>query len=99
MQTDKGIPLPNLYAIGLAVGPAPTADMGGECDFHGQVNSLWMWQHVLGLRIVEGALRSLPTPHKLQDLTSPAFERTKASDSLLLSLQSTESPAMIGTLP
>lgn len=60
LQTDYGASLPNLYSIGLAVGPAPTPDSGGEQNFHGQVNSLWMWQHVLGLRIAERLIQAVP---------------------------------------
>ena len=52
-----GTPMKNLFAMGLAVGPAPSTDLGGERDFAGQINSLWMWQHTLGLRMVE----ALPT--------------------------------------
>lgn len=51
-----GAPLSSLFAIGLAVGPAPAPELGGESEFRGQVNSLWMWQHTLGSRIVSGIL-------------------------------------------
>ena len=60
---SEGEPLEGLFAIGLAVGPVPDETLGGEVGFRGQVNSLWMWQHVLGLRIVD-EIRS-------QNLTSP----------------------------
>ena len=56
LMTAGGAPLSNLFAIGLAVGPAPAPDLGGESEFRGQVNSLWMWQHTLGSRIVSGIL-------------------------------------------
>ncbi len=51
--TAAGTPLKNLLAIGLSVGPKPGRELGGETDFYGQINSLWLWQHTLGLRIVE----------------------------------------------
>ena len=72
LQTDQGASLPNLYAIGLAVGPAPTRELGGELGFQGQVNSLWMWQHVLGLRIVDGLLRVVPLPRRMMSQATRA---------------------------
>lgn len=51
-----GLGLEGLLAIGLAVGPPPLQNMGGEKGFRGQVNSLWLWQHTLGLRIAAKVL-------------------------------------------
>ncbi len=45
--------LPGLFALGLAVGPGADRQLGGELGYAGQVNSLWLWQHTLGLRIVD----------------------------------------------
>ena len=67
LQTDRGSSLPNLYSIGLAVGPAPTPDLGGEQNFYGQVNSLWMWQHMLGLRIAESLIETISLPQTASD--------------------------------
>lgn len=53
-HTGRG--LDGLFAIGLAAGPPPLQNMGGEKGFRGQVNSLWLWQHPLGLRVAEGIL-------------------------------------------
>ena len=46
-------PLVGLFALGLAVGPGANRQLGGERGFTGQVNGLWMWQHTLGLRILD----------------------------------------------
>ena len=50
----EGEPIDGLFGIGLAVGPASSKELGGELNFRGQVNSLWLWQHTLGLRILDG---------------------------------------------
>ncbi len=50
--------LEGLFAVGLAVGPGASRELGGETDFHGQVNSLWMWQHTLGAKIATELLAS-----------------------------------------
>ena len=63
--TANGTPLDGLFAIGLAVGPAASEELGGETGFVGQVNSLWLWQHTLGMRIVQQALATADS------LTSP----------------------------
>lgn len=54
--TAMGTPLDGLFAIGLSIGPAASEMLGGEAGFEGQVNSLWLWQHTLGMRIVEQVL-------------------------------------------
>lgn len=51
-----GHPLQGLFAIGLAVGPGASRELGGEAGFRGQVNSLWLWQHTLGARIARQAV-------------------------------------------
>jgi len=47
-----GEALAGLFGIGLASGIPHTPELGGETNFTGQINSLWLWQHLLGLRIV-----------------------------------------------
>ena len=68
---ETGQPLENLFAIGLAVGPLPTRSLGGEVDFKGQINSLWMWQHTIGLRIASELWSWREALHNAQ-LPSPA---------------------------
>jgi hypothetical protein len=48
-----GEALAGLFGIGLASGIPHTPEIGGETNFTGQINSLWLWQHLLGLRIVK----------------------------------------------
>ena len=48
--------IPGLTALGLAVGPAASHALGGEANYRGQVNSLWLWQNTLGQRVVEEVL-------------------------------------------
>ncbi|AFL89078.1 putative PLP-dependent enzyme possibly involved in cell wall biogenesis [Terriglobus roseus DSM 18391] len=56
LNVDKK-PLAGLTAMGLAVGPAASHALGGEANYRGQVNSLWLWQNTLGLRVVEEVLK------------------------------------------
>ena len=53
LLTNQGEVLPGLFAMGLAVGPGSDSSRGGEREFTGQVNSLWLWQHTLGQKIVQ----------------------------------------------
>jgi dTDP-4-amino-4,6-dideoxygalactose transaminase len=55
--TQSKEPLPGLTAMGLAVGPAASHALGGEENYRGQVNSLWLWQNTLGLRVVDEVLK------------------------------------------
>ncbi|SEB48046.1 DegT/DnrJ/EryC1/StrS family aminotransferase [Terriglobus roseus] len=57
VMTRQKEPLRGLTAMGLAVGPAASHALGGEKDYRGQVNSLWLWQNTLGLRVVEEVLK------------------------------------------
>ena len=43
-----GSTLPNLFAIGLGTGYRLPASMGGEPNFDGQANSLWLYQNDIG---------------------------------------------------
>lgn len=49
--------LDGVTAMGLAIGPKASPELGGEARFTGQVNSLWLWQNRLGERVVESAIR------------------------------------------
>lgn len=53
---SDGLPIEGVYGIGLASGFVPSGDLGGEASFRGQANSLWLWQHDLGLMIVRAVL-------------------------------------------
>ena len=57
----EGKIMSGLFAIGLATGRPPTSDIGGESGFMGQVNSLWLWQHMTGLQIVDQVLERAST--------------------------------------
>ena len=57
LGTD-GIPLPGLYAIGLATGFKLTGALGGEASFEGQANGLWLWQNDVGLLIAHAILEA-----------------------------------------
>lgn len=57
VRTAQGESLPGLTAMGLSVGPAASREMGGEAGFRGQVNSLWLWQNRLGLRVAQAAVK------------------------------------------
>jgi hypothetical protein len=43
-----GRSLPNLFGIGLGTGYRLPASMGGEPNFNGQANSLWLYQNDIG---------------------------------------------------
>jgi hypothetical protein len=57
MLGADGRPVEGLYGIGLASGFVPHGALGGEQSFQGQANSLWLWQHDQGLKIVESVLQ------------------------------------------
>ena len=52
-----GSTLPNLFAIGLGTGYRLPASMGGEPNFDGQANSLWLYQNDIGEVIYRGIHR------------------------------------------
>ena len=58
---DDGRPISGLFAIGLASGRPWTPELGGESDFVGQINSLWMWQNVIGAALSLRLVRNLST--------------------------------------
>jgi len=45
---EDGTTLPNLFGIGLGTGYRLPASMGGEPNFDGQANSLWLYQNDIG---------------------------------------------------
>jgi hypothetical protein len=45
---EDGTSLPNLFGIGLGTGYRLPASMGGEPNFDGQANSLWLYQNDIG---------------------------------------------------
>lgn len=75
---DDGTSLANLFCIGLGTGYRLPAHMGGEPNFDGQANSLWLYQNDIGEVIYraihrrEGELAGQPSPdivgdrHRLQ---------------------------------
>jgi hypothetical protein len=45
---SDGRSLPSLFGIGLGTGYRLPASMGGEPNFNGQANSLWLYQNDIG---------------------------------------------------
>lgn len=66
LLTSAGKAIPGLFATGLACGPAASPEMGGEQGFRGQVNSLWLWQHSLGIRLIQEICARCEPPISLQ---------------------------------
>jgi hypothetical protein len=56
---DDGTTLPNVFGIGLGTGYRLPASMGGEPNFDGQANSLWLYQNDIGA-IIYRAIHDLP---------------------------------------
>ncbi len=54
MLLADGGRLPNVFALGLGAGYRPTERMGGEPNFSGQQNSLWLLQNDIGRVVYEG---------------------------------------------
>ena len=91
--TSNGLALPGLFAIGLAVGPRPSWELGGEANFTGQVNSLWLWQHTLGLRIVDGIQERFTAESAKQDV-----HLERPSEPHFAPLQRQPEPALAATI-
>jgi len=51
-----GVPIRNLYGIGLASGFKLTGKLGGEPSFRGQTNGLWLYQNGVGELILDPML-------------------------------------------
>jgi len=49
-----GTSIPNLFSIGLGNGYRPWGHMGGEPNFAGQANSLWLYQNYIGEVVYRG---------------------------------------------
>jgi hypothetical protein len=56
---EDGTTLPNVFGIGLGTGYRLPASMGGEPNFDGQANSLWLYQNDIGA-IIYRAIHDLP---------------------------------------
>jgi hypothetical protein len=51
LLTEQGCPIPGVFGLGLGSGFRPTGMMGGEENFKGQANSLWLYQNDIGAMI------------------------------------------------
>jgi hypothetical protein len=51
---EQGCPIPGVFGLGLGSGFRPTGMMGGEANFKGQANSLWLYQNDIGAMIHDG---------------------------------------------
>lgn len=54
-----GAVLPNILGIGLGTGFRPTEAMGGEPNFTGQANSLWLYQNDIGATVFWGVQQAV----------------------------------------
>ncbi len=87
VMDENNLPVGDLYGIGLAAGFLPSGPLGGEPSFRGQANGLWLWQHDVGLLIVDAvsqdwiqqkaipARRLANTPPVIVPFTRPAPPR------------------------
>ena len=57
-----GSSLPSLFGIGLGTGYRLPPSMGGEPNFNGQANSLWLYQNDIGAVICRGIHELLRQP-------------------------------------
>jgi hypothetical protein len=66
LMLGDGSCLANVFGIGLGTGYRPPASMGGEPNFSGQINSLWLYQNDIGAaihRVIQGLGREPESPH------------------------------------
>lgn len=54
-----GSVLPTVFGIGLGTGFRPTESMGGEPNFTGQANSLWLYQNDIGATVFSGVQQAV----------------------------------------
>lgn len=54
-----GTVLQNVFGIGLGTGFRPTESMGGEPNFTGQANSLWLYQNDIGATVYRGVQQAM----------------------------------------
>lgn len=69
LMLADGAVLPNVFGIGLGSGYRPSGSMGGEPNFKGQANSLWLYQHDIGAviyRAIHALLQPLETMQGVQ---------------------------------
>lgn len=67
-----GQTLPNVFGIGLGNGYRPSGSMGGEPNFTGQANSLWLYQNDIGALLYHGIQRCLRQQSaQIKDATAP----------------------------
>lgn len=78
LLSAQELPLEGLFAVGLAMGPAASSELGGEVGFRGQVNSLWLWQHTVGQNIVRQLLERPLDKHSEAKTLSRLLPRTVA---------------------
>jgi hypothetical protein len=57
-----GRTLPNVFGIGLGTGYRPDGAMGGEPNFDGQANSLWLYQNDIGA-VIHGGITEVLGGH------------------------------------
>lgn len=72
LMLADGAVLPNVFGIGLGSGYRPAGSMGGEPNFKGQANSLWLYQHDIGAviyRAIHELLQPVDAVHGLQAST------------------------------
>ncbi len=88
---SDGRALPNVFGIGLGSGFVPTGAMGGEPNFDGQANSLWLYHNHIGGAIYRGIYDYLansnlrqpwhgkPRSPELTNASGPAFAEIGAA--------------------
>lgn len=54
-----GSVLPTVFGIGLGTGFRPTEPMGGEPNFTGQANSLWLYEIDIGATVFGGVQQAV----------------------------------------
>jgi hypothetical protein len=54
----QGLPLPDVYGVGLASGFKYTGALGGEPSFSGQTNGLWLYQNNIGRILCDRMMES-----------------------------------------
>jgi hypothetical protein len=70
-------PMVGLYGIGLASGFVPSGSLGGEQSFRGQANSLWLWQHELGMKILDAVIRERGEVSSMEAIALSDREKTE----------------------
>lgn len=79
-RVDGGV-IPNIFGIGLGTGFRPTEAMGGEPNFTGQANSLWLYQNDIGATVFAGvqqAIQDMRQSLARQTQTAPVLREALA---------------------